>query len=329
MKNQCPVCWPTLQLRDIGKNSEDPRARDYDCPRCGPFSLSGTLVSTIKSKLDTPVKRAILSHAIRQMQRDDDWPFITSDTVKNILSDKSLPSPHEQADNLILWLGNNLAGPGETKRVTPETHQSVVGAISPSGLGFVVHYMFDHGLIEGNQANDFGDFNEAVITLTFDGWDRYESIKRGALDSRKAFMAMKFGDTKLDDVYLKCFKPAVEKTGFHLERIDEEPKAGSIDDRLRVEILTARFLLADLTYGNQGAYWEAGFSEGLGKPVIYTCEEKFFHRKEPYKESGGVHFDANHQMIIVWDENDLPKTTERLKATVRATFPEDAKLEDD
>ena len=142
-------------------------------------------------------------------------------------------------------------------------------------------------------------------------------------------MAMKFGDPKLDDVYFRCFKPAVEQTGFYLVRIDEEPKAGSIDNRLRVEILTARFIIADLTYGNQGAYWEAGFAEGLGKPVIYTCEEKFFHRKDPHVEAGGVHFDTNHQLVIVWDENELQEAAEMLKATIRATLSEDAKLKDD
>lgn len=327
MSSQCPVCDSTLY--EIGNNSEEPRAKDYRCPKCGPFSLSGTLVSTINSKLDTPVKRAILSHTIRRMQRDTEWPFLTSNLVKNILADRSVPSPHEEADNLILWLGDNLPGPGERIRISPETHQSIIGAISPAGFGFVVDYMFDHGLIEGDPTRSRGILHEAEITLTFDGWDRYELIKQGALDSRKAFMAMKFGDPKLDDVYFRCFKPAVEQTGFYLVRIDEEPKAGSIDNRLRVEILSARFIIADLTYGNQGAYWEAGFAEGLGKPVIYTCEEKFFYRKDPHVEAGGVHFDTNHQLVIVWDGNELQEAAEMLKATIRATLSEDAKLKDD
>ena len=73
----------------------------------------------------------------------------------------------------------------------------------------------------------------------------------------------------------------------------------------------------------------AGFAEGLGKPVIYTCEEKFFHRKDPHVEAGGVHFDTNHQLVIVWDENELQEAAEMLKATIRATLSEDAKLKDD
>jgi hypothetical protein len=38
----------------------------------------------------------------------------------------------------------------------------------------------------------------------------------------------------------------------------------------------ARFLVADLTDRCPGAYWEAGFAHGLGKPVIYMCELKTF-----------------------------------------------------
>ena len=70
--------------------------------------------------------------------------------------------------------------------------------------------------------------------------------------------------------------PAVASAGFDLVRLDEDPQAGSIDERLRVEIRKSRFLVADLTHGNPGAYWEAGFAEGLGKPVIYTCEKDDF-----------------------------------------------------
>ena len=56
-----------------------------------------------------------------------------------------------------------------------------------------------------------------------------------------------------------------------------------IDDRLRVEIQSARFLIADLTHENRGAFWEAGYAEGLGKPVIYTCEESVFNTSSQFR----------------------------------------------
>jgi hypothetical protein len=77
---------------------------------------------------------------------------------------------------------------------------------------------------------------------------------------------------------------------------------------------------ADLTHDNRGAYWEAGFAEGAGRPVIYTCKKGHIP---------AVHFDRNHHLIVEWDPDDLPKTAARLKATIRATMPAEAKLTDD
>src|SRR3972149_10978089 len=122
-------------------------------------------------------------------------------------------------------------------------------------------------------------------------------------------MAMKFGDSILDRVVEEVFKPAVEKTGFDLYRLDDVLKAGLIDDRLKVEIRTSRFLIADLTHENRGAYWEAGFAQGLGKPVIYTCEASKFD--EQY-----THFDTNHHTTIKWDRNNLEKAATDLKNTI-------------
>ena len=48
-------------------------------------------------------------------------------------------------------------------------------------------------------------------------------------------------------------KPAVKQTGFDLLTVAEQPKAGSIDDRIRVEIRNSKFIIADLTNSNNEA----------------------------------------------------------------------------
>jgi len=111
------------------------------------------------------------------------------------------------------------------------------------------------------------------------------------------------------------------QAGFELVKLDDNPKAGLIDDRLRVEIQSSDFIIADLTHDNHGAYWEAGYAEGMGKPVIYTCEKQKF-------ETVKTHFDTNHHLTIVWDQNSPEEAGEALKATIRATLPQLAKLED-
>jgi nucleoside 2-deoxyribosyltransferase len=157
--------------------------------------------------------------------------------------------------------------------------------------------------------------------MTVRGWVHYEELQKQAKDSTQAFMAMKFGEPELDAIVDNTFRPAVAQTGFRLQKLNDEQSAGLIDDQLRVQIRRSRFLIADLTHGNKGAYWEAGFAEGIGIPVIYTCKEYEFG-----KES---HFDTNHHLTVMWNPEKPDEAAEKLKATIRATLPEVAKMEDD
>jgi len=253
------------------------------------------------------------------MQGRDEIPYLDSYLVEQLLLNH-LPNLSEQINNLMLWLGKETSF-GETVRIDASLHQSIMGAKTPSGFSFVVKHLISRGFIEDTP--DMG-VNDSIIIdtiLTFDGWRFFDQINRGALTSKKAFMAMKYGDPDLDSIFNQHFKPAVAATGFELNKLDELPKAGLIDDRLRVEIRTSRFLVSDLTHENAGAYWEAGFAEGLGKPVIYTCEKGKF-------ESQKTHFDTNHHLTVIWDMNNPQIAVEQLKATIRATLPDEAKLTD-
>ena len=160
------------------------------------------------------------------------------------------------------------------------------------------------------------------MKLTMHGWAKYNELKRGAIISHKAFMAMQYGDNDLEWMFENCFKPAVKATGFDLYRVDKDPKVGLIDDQMRVEIRTSRFLISDLTHDNGGAYWEAGFAEGLGRPVIYICEKKKFDEKK-------THFDTNHQKTFTWERDNPEEAFKQLKATIRATLPDEANLTDE
>jgi nucleoside 2-deoxyribosyltransferase len=273
-------------------------------------------------------KVAVLSHWVRSKHenniRGEDHREIVLDRelIKSIIKNPP-PTPAEQADKFVLWLGNSKHPPGELVSVEPATHQSIIGAITPEGFELVLYYLMDRGILYGNKVEVNGSPGIARVTLSFEGWQYYERLKRSAIDSRKAFMAMKYGDEQLDKIVEEVFKPAVKQTGFDLFKLVDRPQpAGLIDDILRVEIQTSRFLIADLTHNNLGAYWEAGYAEGLGKPVIYTCEKSKFEKDPP-------HFDTNHHLTIPWDEKNIEEAAAKLKATIRATLPEQAKLTDD
>jgi hypothetical protein len=176
----------------------------------------------------------------------------------------------------------------------------------------VVRYLVEKDYTYGKLVNGGGFFH-----LTFKGWDRYEELQRGAVSGKTAFMAMKFGDKELDEMVEKCFRPAAKEADFTLLRLDDDQKAGLIDDKMRVNIKKSRFLIADLTHANNGAYWEAGYAEGLGKPVIYTCREDIFNNND-----SRPHFDTNHHLTIKWRSDDLEKTKASLMNTIRASIPD-------
>ena len=314
MTDLCPVCNMELKKAPFEQES----VKIFSCYQCGDFALSLNLVEDIPDILHRNKNADVkISHALRTMQRTNKKVELSESMIDAIL-EKPLPRPQEQADLLIRWLAEHTKNPGERVRLEPiDHHLSIIGAKNEEGFKMILSHLYKINLLR----LPIGSSDRGYYTLTFDGWNYYETLLKGSTTYRKAFMAMKFGDADLNDVLEKVFKPSVKMAGFDLIKLDDEPRAGLIDDRLRVEIQSSDFLIADLTHGNNGAYWEAGYAEGLGKPVIYTCEQDTFNSQKP-------HFDTNHHLTVLWDKNAPEQAGDLLKATIRATLPQLAKLED-
>jgi hypothetical protein len=327
MEAKCPVCNSST----LTSSQQQQLSMYLECPGCGAYSLTLTALATLPGALkldDESKRRAKLSHAIFKMSRGGKWVQLSDELIRAILQDASLPLPSEQLDNLITWIGNSQGHPGARVDVGPSAVPAI-GAIDPSGFGFIADQALKRGLVDCviRVITPLGQhgvhYQVTPMQLTLAGWNRFEELRRGRSISRIAFMAMPFGREDLDQIYRDHFQRAVADTGFTLKRLDENQPAGLIDDRLRVEIRQCRFLIADLTHNNAGAYWEAGYAEGLGKPVIYTCERSVFDDKKT-----GTHFDTNHHLTVVWDPTAPELAVTKLKATIRATLPDEARLSD-
>lgn len=300
----------------------------HDCPRCGSWQLlpprnvqTWPLQEQLRQTGNEAIRRANLSHKVRRMGRDGAHVGIPLDNLGDWGLDAPLPKPIEQANELVVWLGDRLPTaahhfPAEDLFLAAWLGTAINQDDPAVGLKWLLNQEPIKRLIIAQPSG-----GSRLYKLTWEGWARYEELKRNDPDTRTAFMAMQFGDRELDAVVSECFSPAVSATGFNLRRLNEGQAAGSIDDQLRVALRTSRFVIADLSHNNRGAYWEAGYAEGLGKPVIYTCNRSVW-------ENEPVHFDTSHLVTVIWDPSDLEDAGTKLKATIRATLPLTAKLFD-
>jgi hypothetical protein len=55
--------------------------------------------------------------------------------------------------------------------------------------------------------------------------------------------------------------------------------------------------------------------------VIYTCEKRYF-------DELGTHFDTSHHQTVIWEKDKLDIAAQQLKATIRATLPDEAVQDD-
>ena len=165
----------------------------------------------------------------------------------------------------------------------------------------------------GNTLRTFEGLVFIDVNLTLDGWQQYEAEQRGALSGNHGFIAMKFGDRNLDSFVTDVVKPVIKEVGYDLVDMRDVSRAGVIDNIMRTQIRDAAFVLVDLTHDNSGAYWEAGYAEGLGKPVIYICEKTKF-------KNASTHFDTNHCTTVPWSRDDDEGFRQELIATLRRSL---------
>lgn len=317
--NPCPIC--KLDTIESSNTVEENLRIRLVCEHCGTFEVAED-ISPVLSHFEARglAIRPLVSYIIRRKESRTDFPLVTRDLIESIAVNGVLPTPKEQSENLILFLGKEALGPGEGPLISYRKDGAIFGVKTSSGIDFIISALTERKLITSESIKDHQ--SDYKVTLTYDGWELYESLKRGLISGTKAFMAMVYEKEETDKMFNDYFRNAVAKTGFTLERLDDKPRAGLIDDRLRVDIQTSRFIIADLTYNNNGAYWEAGYAEGLGKPVIYTCEKSHFKDKKK-----GTHFDTNHHLTVIWEIDKPDDAVKKLKATIRATIPE-AKMSD-
>ncbi|WP_397538149.1 hypothetical protein [Rummeliibacillus pycnus] len=106
---------------------------------------------------------------------------------------------------------------------------------------------------------------------------------------KSVFIAMSF-DKYMKEAREKIIE-VVRAQGYKPMIIDDKEHNQLIVPQILEEIGKAEFVIADITQHRNGVYYEAGFAQGMGKEVIFTCRDTDF-------EAG--HFDVKQINTIIW-----------------------------
>lgn len=108
----------------------------------------------------------------------------------------------------------------------------------------------------------------------------------------------------------ETIKNVIISNGYNPRIMDEVEHNHQIVPEMLYEIRQSKFVIAELTNHNNGAYFEAGYALGVGKDVIQVC------RKDTFGTDG--HFDVKQVNTILWEdqENLYKRLDARIKATI-------------
>src|SRR5262249_13206453 len=144
----CPLCLTALISFDWVRGAD---WRSLECHNCGRFRVSHDLLAKWSGAWrgsENMHARAVLSHAVRRMQRETTSPMLDADRAKSLLDDDYLPTPAEQVDLLLCFIGDTLGVPGKRALIKPITLRATIGAESAPGVIWALQALQDSGLAE-------------------------------------------------------------------------------------------------------------------------------------------------------------------------------------
>ncbi|MFN3287390.1 MAG: hypothetical protein ACK40H_03010 [Sphingomonadaceae bacterium] len=320
-RQPCRVCG----CRAILEKIEATGTQLWQCPSCGLYEIAANVALYDGLSKCTAVQKANLASYLYEQQRNEEQRRISEKdpnrgiffgklTIELLGDDRlnTLRSIDDQVGRAIRLIGDTVKKTGESVERIEVWYPAHIGALSCEALLKLLRDLGREGLLTYHDASTKDSpFDVCNIDLTLPGWRRYEEVSRVIASKSHAFIALAFGNETLRQFVRDHVAPVCKSLGYTLEDMRDAARAGVIDDIMRQHIRDAAFVLVDLSDDNRGAYWEGGFAEGLGKPVIYLCHDDAFDQ---------VHFDTNHCTTVKWHLDRAAHFKQELEAVLRKSL---------
>lgn len=148
------------------------------------------------------------------------------------------------------------------------------------------------------------DNGRQIYSISAEGWKKIDNLQKEQAVIDQGFVAMRFCNETQE--IREAFRQGIVAAGYSMRAIDEKEHNNQIVPEIFCEIERSKFVVVDVTYPNYGAYYEAGYAQGLGKQVIVCCKKEVFEDREGNTER--PHFDISQKSMVIWNDiEDLKK----------------------
>lgn len=283
---------------------------EYNCRRCGEYILSQVVEMNLEKPSEFDDKKYILSGHVRECNKIGKKPeFLLVKDIQNAINFSNKPSDiSDSIDRILLHIYNSNNAYNDYLFINWQEYP-IAYAKNYKEFLYLLSKCVEFKYLESKGINGT-DFNNKDYRLTIKGIKRCEKLKKGGMNSKKVFVAMWFDD-KMDSAYIDGIKRAIEELELSPINMKYLIQNDKICDRIIVEIKKSRFLIADITGNREMVYYEAGYAMGLGRQVIWTCDEKDWKKKKVRNN-----FDTRQYPCLIWNNNDGLR--EQLKERIQA-----------
>ena len=298
--NSCPIWGTTAQ---VSRHASDGVYDEYHVisKRAGGQYIITEVAAVRVKSLEDSVKARLTSMLISRRDLGEEHPTVRADNIDAAETLRALPI-HERADRLLRYLVSRSIHIGVPTLLRYDDPEGLAVSESTSAdelASFIKYFQENHWIASTGNNSELSKFR-----ITVHGYNRTEDLIT-SIKPAQGFIAMWIDDLKnetyqpVDKAYRFGIVRAIKMSGYDHLRIDKKLSVQKIDDEIIAEIRRSHFVVADFTHGKGGirggVYYEAGFAEGFGIPVIYTC------RKDQIKK---LHFDTRQYYHIAWETPD-------------------------
>jgi hypothetical protein len=271
------------------------------CMRCGRYEITDSYYALLERQ---PLSRRQAANASRWIRTNPE--VVLTHFHHAMLTSLPTPSVGRKAELFMRYVIENYPDIGTNFAFLLFVVEQDIAAPSKDEVEFIAKHLIDSGYLSGTVID-----GKIHASITPRGWEYVESLDRHAAESPFAYVAMRFND-ETNALRDEGIRPAIIAAGWDARLIDEVHHLNHIDDEIIAAIRRSRFLVADLTGQRPNVYYEAGYAQGLGAPVVWTC-------REDEVEANAVHFDIRQYAFITWRMDTLNDFRRRLTARIVAT----------